>query len=124
MHTLRLEDIDMNPDYASYCMIDGHIMHEVKRRGREGMIEEYWNHIEDYRRDWSKLEFCFLLGVLEELYGLVYEDDIKLDKYVLDPRDHLFLDEDGEDAYSKTLENVLEGMWKRGFVFSSLEEAV
>lgn len=121
---VHLEDIDMNPDYVDWSITDGHIMHEVKRKGREGMIEEYWNHIEDYHRDWSKVDFCYLLGILEELYDLVYEDDIRLDKYMIDPRDMIDIDELGEDAYKETLENALEGLFKRGFVFDSIDEAV
>lgn len=123
---LTLENIDMNVDYDSLCFLESHLMHEVKRRGIDNFVEVYSNSIEEFRRDWSKINFCFLLSLLEYLStDFKYDLSVKLDKFILDARDFIFVEFDGdlEDA-NERFKSSLPSFLKRGFVFSDIEEAV
>ena len=123
---LKLEDIDLSVDYRELSFIESHLMHEVKRKGVKAFVKEYSDNIEDFRKDWSKVNFCFLLALLGYLdKSFRYDDSVKLDKYVLDARDFLFveLDEDLSEA-NKRLQVVLPSFYARGFIYSDVEEAV
>jgi hypothetical protein len=119
---LTLDNIDMSVNYDELCFIESHLMHEVKRRGTSNFVKVYGDNIEDFKRDWSKIKFCFLLALLEHLdSNFKYDCNVKLDKYILDSRDFIFVDLDNDltDA-NISFKKALPSFLKRGFVFSEL----
>ena len=94
---LEIKDIDLDVDYDSLCLLESHLMNEVKRLGAEGFVKLYSSSMEDFRRDWSLRNFCFLLALLEYLdSSFSYDDVFKLPKFIADARDFLALELDDD----------------------------
>ena len=123
---LTLDNIDMSVNYNELCFIESHLMHEVKRRGTSNFVKVYGDNIEDFRRDWSKINFCFLLALLEHLdSNFKYDSSIKLDKYVLSPFDFGDLSDFGDELDLVLIYNdSLDSFKNRGFLYSNLGEAL
>lgn len=123
---LTMDDVDSNVNWNDLCFLISHLMHEVKRRGKEGFLNFYSENIEDFRRDWSKVDFCFLLGLMGYLdKNFEYDKNMKLDKYILDPYvyDDIFVFEENVDLdiqFNKSLNSFKE----RGFLFDTVDDAV
>lgn len=123
---LTLDNIDMSVNYDELCFIESHLMHEVKRRGISDFVKVYGDNIEDFRRDWSKINFCFLLALLEHLdSNFKYDSSVKLDKYVLSPFDFGDLSDFGDELDLVLIYNdSLDSFKSRGFLYSNLGEAL
>ena len=123
---LRRDNVDMNVDYDKLSFIESHFAHELKRLGAVRFVEEYSYKLKDSTKDKDKMEMCFLMAFIEHLdKSIDFHSTIKMDKYVLDSRDFLYieLDDDLKPAQER-MSRVLPEFLKRGFVFSEVEEAV
>lgn len=102
-------------------------MHEYKRLGVSGMYNKYVRNIEDYRRDWSFQDFCFLISLLEYLIpGYSYPENCSLDKFILDIRIRMNI-EFGiitEQQFQEYIESCLECAKRHGYLWSSFDEVV
>lgn len=123
---LNLSDIDMNVDYDSLCFLESHLMHDVKRKGKEGFVKEYSAEIDSFRENWTHRDFCFLLALLGYLdSSFSYDESVKLEKYIVDARDFIFVEEDNSlEEVNKTLKSAIPAFLNRGFVYNSVEEAI
>lgn len=123
---ITMSDVDLTVDYKNLRLLDGHLMHEVKRRGVEGFTKTYEEHIEEFRKDWSKFEFCYLLALLEYLDpSFQYDESVKMDKFVLDSYSYnWYINFDEEPDFKKVYEAALPSFKKRGILINTVDEAV
>lgn len=81
---ITMKDIDTDFIYDWVGFTESHIMHEYKRMGVEGLKEKYIKNIEEFKKDWTHDEFCFLLCILEYLVSdWQYPEECTREKYVL-----------------------------------------
>lgn len=123
---LKLEDIDLSVDYEKFGLLESHLMHEVKRKGVDSFVQEYCKNIEEFKKSWSKMDFCFLLALLGYLdSSFKYDDTIKLDKFVLDPYSYYMVVELGKRLCLFGLrKRSIKSFRKRGFLLSEIGEAI
>lgn len=125
MKKLTIDDIDTEFVYDWVGFLESTIMHEYNRVGVEGLREKYVNNIEEFRKDWSHDEFCFLLGMLEYLIpDYRYPEECTRDKYVLNPfeiNEYVYCKLTGK-VYQPIGEGYLECMVRHGYLWNELGE--
>lgn len=130
--TISEKDIDFNVDYYSLGLLESALGHELKGLGKTEFLKKYETNIEEYRKDWSLVDFCFLLGFLgyydKDFY---YDPSVRLDKYVIDVYNMFYYEnkDDPEVAeYLRSFDDMysssLECMRNRGFLWETIDEAV
>ncbi len=123
---LDISDVNMEVDYKNLNLFESHLMHEVKRKGVFGFIEEYEKNIKEFHEAWDEVKFCFLLALLGCFdKSFSYPEEVRMDKCILDPYDHGEYVEFGEKIYVQELyDKSLKPFRDRGFLFDMLCGAV
>ena len=121
-----INSIELEPDYEGLCFIISHLMHEVKRYGKDGFIDKYVSELESIKNKWKFQEYCFLLALIGYFNSdyIDIDSDVCMPKYILNPYDY----EDMLDGIKLDLDslynNVDKSMKKRGFLFDAIDEAI
>lgn len=113
--TMKDIDVDFIYDWVGY--IESHMMHEYKRMGVEGLREKYIKNIEEFKKDWTHDEFCFLLCILEYLVqDWQYPEKCTREKYIMNTKDM------AEYVYATVVDKlVLPDTWAQECVDKALD---
>ena len=120
------KDIDINVDYKELSFITGHLTHECKRMGKDEFVKCYSSKLDSLRKEYSELEFCFLLGYLGYLdSNFEYDSSVRMPKYILNQYDYLFFTEDGDmGCVRESFKVANKQLLSRGFVYDVIDEAI
>ena len=130
INVLTIEDIDREVNYSDLAFVESHLAHEVKRHGKAKFVEMYSAEVEDFKREWGSREYAFLLALLEyHDPSAVFDEEFRLEKYIVDLMDYYDLFESSEDDEdSRDLETIynsaLPMFRKRGILWEEIAEAV
>ena len=125
-HKLDINDVNLDVDYEELLFLESYLMHEVKRKGVSSFLEEYEKNIEVFHEAWDELKFCFLLSLLGCFdKSFSYPEEVRLDKFILNPYVHynyvMFGEQvDVQELYDKSLKTFRD----RGFLFDRLSGAI
>lgn len=125
-HKLDINDVNLDVDYEELLFLESYLMHEVKRKGVSSFVEEYEKNIEVFHEAWDELKFCFLLSLLGCFdKSFSYPEEVRLDKFILNPYVHynyvMFGEQvDVQELYDKSLKTFRD----RGFLFDRLSGAI
>lgn len=121
---IKIDDIELDEsliDYQQLRLVEGHLMHEVRRKGKKGFFQEYSENIEDFRRDWRIIDFCFLLALLEYLdNSFKYDESVRCEKYIAERVDFEELKDNNFDIIFEMENDALDCFKKRGLLFKEV----
>ena len=128
--TMKDIDVDFIYDWVGY--IESHMMHEYKRMGVEGLREKYIKNIEEFKKDWTHDEFCFLLCILEYLVqDWQYPEECMREKYVMNHdalEEYILASVEGIELSNtwsqRCVNNALVCCIRHGFLWNRFDEAV
>lgn len=129
---VTMKDIDTDFIYDWVGYIESHMMHEYKRMGIEGIRKKYIENIEEFKRDWTHDEFCFLLCILEYLMpDYQYPYTCTRGRYVMSPdsvEEYITSKAEGVKLNDTWVQgcanNALDCCIRHGFLWSKFDEAV
>lgn len=122
-NSLKLSDLEESDkvDWEELRILMGNLGHEVRRNGKEAFMKLHADNIEEFRKDWTHIQFCYLLGFMGTIDPTFsYDESVKTDKYVILELDRAMLDTDEEDTYealNEIIDRSDESFLKRGFLF-------
>lgn len=130
---IDLKDIAMDVDYDSLCLLQNHLMHDVKRLSVEDFVSKYTQEINEYAN--NDYEYNLVVAILMKVEGnLCKLKPKKLERYVADPRivmDYVLLGGNVDSEDMKEIQDTLDEyvdkyvyeFEKCGLLYFSFDEA-
>lgn len=118
MERLSKDVIDKNVDYKELCFYESHLLHELRRLGKERFSEKYRSEVGSLSNAVYKRYLLALLSYIDK----EEKEEVPWGKYILDSRDFIFFELDGDlsDA-EKRYKVALPEFLRYGFVKSEVE---
>lgn len=123
---LKIENIDREVNYSDLAFVESHLAHEVKRHGKAEFVRMYSAELEDFKKEWDKYSYAFLLALLEyHDSSAVFDTDFKLEKYVVDLCVYSDLFKFNEPCnLDEVYDSSLPMFRKRGILWDEVAEAI
>jgi len=124
---ITLEQVWVDFPIRDLCVFESALAHEKKNIGVRAFCKRYEGLIEEFRKDLSHVEFCFLLAYLEyHDPKFRYDKSVKLDKYILDTFDMCMLHNEAPEEIEWDLiwDKAIPQFRERGILLRETSEAV
>lgn len=123
---LTLGNVTTEVSLEGICLLESAFGHEWNAVGNEDFCKKYEDNIEDFRKELSHGEFCYLLGYLKYRDpSFKYDSSVKLEGYFLEMCDQALYEAqcyDEIESIDEMYKNALECFKERGFLFSEVSE--